>query len=189
MHCTLERRNEAGRLQARKANASMTVALALLIMRVVAGLTLSAHGVQKLGWFGGPGFTKVEQGFDAMGYRPARLWVTLAVVGELGGGLSLLFGFLTPLGAAGAVGAMVVAISTHWKNGFFGAKGGYEYPLALLAMSLAVGVAGAGALSLDALLKIALPAPLFGALALAALIVDAVGILLARAAASTAAKA
>jgi putative oxidoreductase len=168
----------------------MTVALALLIMRVVAGLTLSAHGTQKLfGWFGGPGFAAMEKVFDARGYRPARLWVTLAIVGELGGGLSLVFGFLTPLGAAGAVGAMVMAISTHWKNGFFGAKGGYEYPLALLAMSLALGVAGAGALSLDGLLKFAMPGPLFGALALAALIVDAVGILLARATASAAAKA
>jgi putative oxidoreductase len=168
----------------------MTVALALLIMRVVAGLTLAAHGAQKsFSWFGGSGFAKTERVFDAMGYRPARMWVALAIVGELAGGLSLVFGFLTPLGAAGAVGAMVMAISAHWKQGFFGAKGGYEYPLALLAMSLAVGVAGPGTYSLDSLFKLALSGLLFGVLAIAALIVDIVGILMVRATASAAAKA
>jgi putative oxidoreductase len=166
----------------------MTVALALLIMRVVAGVILAAHGAQKLfGWFGGPGFAAMEKGFTARGYRPAWLWVILAIVGELGGGLSLAMGFLTPLGAAGAVGAMVMAISTHWKHGFFGAKGGYEYPLALLTMCLAIGVAGAGTYSLDGLLKLNLPAPLFGLLVIAALIVDAVGILISRAALEVAA--
>jgi putative oxidoreductase len=159
----------------------MTVALALLIMRVVAGVVLAAHGAQKLfGWFGGPGFVRTEKGFAARGFRPAWLWVTLAILGELGGGLSLVTGFLTPLGAAGAMGAMVMAISTHWKRGFFGVNGGYEYPLALLTMCLAIGVAGASTFSLDNLLNLQLPAPLFGLLVLAALIVDAVGIAMTR---------
>ena len=167
----------------------MTVALALLIMRVVAGVILAAHGAQKLfGRFGGPGFAGTEKGFAARGYRPAWLWVTLAIVGELGGGLSLMLGFLTPVGAAGAVGAMVMAISTHWKHGFFGARGGYEYPLALLTMSLAIGVAGAGSYSLDSLLKLQLPATVFVLLVLAALMVDAVGILMNRAAVDMAAQ-
>jgi putative oxidoreductase len=166
----------------------MSVAWALLIIRVVAGLTLAAHGAQKLfGWFGGPGFAKLEQGFKAQGYKPARVWVSLVILGEVGGGLSLAFGFLTPLGAAGALGAMVMAVKTHWKSGFFATKGGYEYPLALLAMSLAIGVVGPGAYSLDTLFKIALPqAQLFGVLAVAALIVDAIGILITRSAATSA---
>ncbi len=161
----------------------MTVAWALLIIRAVAGLTLAAHGSQKLfGWFGGPGFAKMEQGFGAMGFKPAQLWVSLVVLGELGGGLSLAFGFLTPLGAAGALGAMAMAARSHWKNGFFATKGGFEYPLALLAMSLAVGIAGPGAYSLDVLFKIHLPqVQVFGVLAVAALLVDVVGILITRA--------
>jgi putative oxidoreductase len=163
-----------------------TIAWALLIIRVAAGLTLAAHGAQKLlGWFGGPGYSKLERGFGAQGFKPAWLWSALVILGELGGGLSLAFGFLTPLGAAGALGAMAMAIRTHWKNGFFATQGGFEYPLMLLAMSLAVGIAGPGSYSLDAVLKIGLPqAALFGALALAALIVDAIGILITRAAAS-----
>src|SRR5947208_15957585 len=97
---------------------AMTVAWALLILRVMVGLTLASHGAQKLlGWFGGGGYTKTQQGFQAQGFRPAALWLWLAILGELGGGLSLALGFLTPLGAAGAVGAMAVAINAHWKNG------------------------------------------------------------------------
>jgi putative oxidoreductase len=164
------------------------MAWALLIIRLVAGLTLAAHGAQKLfGWFGGPGYEKVARGFDGRGLRPGWLWAGLAIVGEVGGGLALALGFLTPLGAAGALGAMVMALSTHVKNGFFNSKGGFEYPLALLAMSLAVGVAGPGAYSLDALFKIALPqVQLFGVLAVAALVVDVIGILMSRSAATPA---
>jgi putative oxidoreductase len=159
----------------------MNVAWALLIIRAVAGLTLAAHGSQKLfGWFGGPGFAKLEQGFGAMGFKPAQFWVSLVILGELGGGLSLAFGFLTPLGAAGALGAMAMAARSHWKNGFFATKGGFEYPLALLAMSLAVGIAGPQAYSLDALFNIHLPVQVFGVLAVAALLVDVIGILISR---------
>jgi putative oxidoreductase len=160
----------------------MTVAWASLIIRLVVGLTLAAHGAQKLfGWFGGPGYEKLGQGFRARGFRPVQLWTALVILGEVGGGLSLAFGLLTPLGAAGALGAMVMAIRTHWAKGFFGSKGGFEYPLALLAVSLAIGIAGPGALSLDALFKIAPPVLLFGVLAVAALIVDVIGILITRA--------
>src|SRR5262245_14698411 len=160
------------------------MAWALLIIRLAVGLTLLAHGAQKLfGWFGGAGYEKVARGFDGRGLKPGWLWACLAILGEVGGGLSLALGFLTPLGAAGALGAMFMALTTHVKHGFFNSKGGFEYPLALLAMSLAVGVAGPGAYSLDALLKISLPeAQLFGVLTVAALVVDVIGILLARSA-------
>jgi putative oxidoreductase len=163
------------------------MALALLIIRLVAGLTLAAHGTQKmLGWFGGPGFEKVSNGFQGRGLKPGWLWAGLAVLGEVGGGLSLAFGFLTPLGAAGALGAMAMALQTHWKKGFFNSKGGFEYPLALLAMSAAVGFAGAGAISLDSLFNISWPeAPVFIVLAVAAIVVDVVGVLLSRSAVAT----
>ena len=159
----------------------MSIAWALLIIRVIAGVTLIGHGTQKsLGWFGGSGYAKLEQGFKAKGFRPVQLWTALVILGEVGGGLSLVFGFLTPLGAAGAVGAMVMAIQTHWSKGFFNSKGGFEYPLALLAMSVAIGIAGAGDISLDHLFGTALSPLVFIILALVALIVDLVGILMTR---------
>jgi putative oxidoreductase len=162
---------------------SGTVAVGLLILRLVSGLTLAAHGAQKLfGWFEGPGWAKWEQGLQTQGFRPARLWATLNILGELGGGLSLACGFLTPLGAAGAVGAMVMAIAkVHWKNGFFNSKRGIEFSLNLLTIGVAIGIAGPGTISLDNLIGIALPYPwLFLILALIAIVVDIAGILISR---------
>jgi putative oxidoreductase len=159
---------------------TVTMNVALIIFRLVVGLTLAGHGAQKLfGWFGGPGPARLRQGFQQMGYTPVWLWVGLAIVGEVGGGISLALGLLTPLGAAGIFGTMVMAmLKNHWKNGFWLQKGGYEYTLVLVAASITIGLIGPGGYSLDALLRIALPEPLvFGILALAALLVDVVGII------------
>src|SRR5258708_6062799 len=86
---------------------AITLSLGLLLLRLVAGLTLAVHGAQRFGWFGGSGFTKAAQGMQKLGFNPGWFWTSLTILGELGGGLSLAFGFLTPLGAAGAGGAAV----------------------------------------------------------------------------------
>jgi len=159
------------------------VAVALLILRLVGGLILAAHGAQKLfGWFGGPGMAKWEQGLQAQGFKPARFWAYLNILGEVGGGLSLIFGFLTPLGAAGGFGAMFMAMGkAHWKNGFFNSKRGIEFPLAVLAIATAVGLAGPGTISLDQLVGINLPNTLlFIILALGGVLVDIVGLAMTR---------
>ncbi len=158
---------------------TVTMNVALLILRLVVGLTLAGHGVQKLfGWFGGPGFAGIRQVFKQMGYKPAWLWASLAIVGEVGGGVSFALGFLTPLGAAGIFGAMFMAMfKSHWKNGFWLQKGGYEYTLVLLVASITIGLIGPGGYSLDTFFGIVLPeAMLFGVLAVAALLVDVIGI-------------
>lgn len=161
---------------------TVTMDIALLVFRLVVGLTLAGHGAQKLfGWFAGPGLERVLLSFKSMGYRPAWFWTALAIVGEVGGGLSLALGFLTPLGAAGIFGAMVMASKSHWKNGFWLQKGGYEYPLVLVAASLTIGLIGPGRYALDTLLGISLPEVLlFSILAGAALLVDIIGMLLTR---------
>ena len=162
---------------------TVTMNIAVLILRLVVGLTLTGHGVQKLfGWFGGPGLTRLRQGFEKQGYKPAWLWISLAILGEVGGGISVALGFLTPLGAAGIFGAMFMAMfKSHWKNGFWLQKGGYEYALVLLVASITIGLIGPGSYALDALFGIVLPeALLFGMLAVAALLVDVIGILVNR---------
>ena len=167
---------------------AITLSLGLLILRVIGGLTLAAHGAQKLfGWFEGPGLTKLSQGFEKQGFRPAWLWVCLVILGELGGGLSVAFGFLTPLGAAGMFAAMFMAIfKSHWKNGFWNSKRGIEFPLQLLAIGVAIGIMGPGSYSLDALFGIALPNTLlFCVLAIIGLLVDIIGLIISRPAAPT----
>lgn len=162
---------------------STSVSAAFLILRLVGGLTLTAHGAQKLfGWFGGSGPSKLAQGFRTQGFRPAWLWVGLVSLGELGGGLLLALGFLTPLGAAGGFGAMFMAIfKTHWKNGFWNSKRGLEFPLVLLTVVAAIGIAGPGAYSLDALFGLKLAEPLlFIVLAVAAVVVDVIGLVISR---------
>ena len=165
---------------------TITLSMGLLLLRLVAGLTLAVHGTQKLfGWFNGPGLPRLRQGFAKQGFKPAWLWVSLVILGEVGGGLSLALGFLTPLGAAGAFGTMFMAtFKSHWKNGFIVSKGGYEYTLLLMTVSIALGLIGPGSYSLDALFGIALPeALLFGVLAVVALFVDIIGLLISRPAA------
>ena len=165
---------------------TISLSLGLLILRLGVGLTIAAHGAQKLfGWFEGSGLTRLRQGFEKQGFKPAWLWVGLVVLGEFGGGISLALGFLTPLGAAGIFGAMLMAIfKTHWKNGFWNSKRGLEFPLALLTMGVAIGLIGPGNYSLDALFGLALPEVLlFLVLAAAAVLVDVVGLLISRPAA------
>ena len=171
---------------------TVTMNIAVLILRLVVGLTLTGHGVQKLfGWFGGSGLTRLRQGFEKQGYKPVWLWMTLVILGEVGGGISIALGFLTPLGAAGVFGAMFMAMfKSHWKNGFWLQKGGYEYTLVLLVASMTIGLIGPGSYALDTLFGIALPeALLFGVLAVAALLVDVIGILINRPAETVSSKA
>jgi putative oxidoreductase len=162
---------------------AVTVSVGLLILRVVAGLTIAAHGAQKLfGWFEGPGFARFAQRFHGSGLKPGWLWTCLVILGELGGGLSVALGFLTPLGAAGMFGVMFMAMMrVHWKNGFWNGKRGIEFTMNLSAIAVAVGIMGPGDYSLDHLLGISLPEVLlFVILAAAALVVDLIGLALGR---------
>ena len=163
----------------------MAVALntGLLILRLVAGLTIAAHGAQKLfGWFGGSGISGTLQMQGRLGLKPAPLWAGMVILGEFGGGLSVAFGFLTPLGAAGMFAVMFMAIAkSHWKNGFWNNKRGLEFPLQLLTIGVAIGIIGPGNYSLDALFGIALPETLlFCILAAVALLVDIIGLVISR---------
>jgi uncharacterized membrane protein YphA (DoxX/SURF4 family) len=40
-------------------------------------------------------------------------------------------------------------VGVHWTSGFFAGNRGYEYPLSLLAMAIALLIAGGGQASID----------------------------------------
>ncbi len=130
--------------------------LGLLLLRLVVGLTMAAHGAQKLfGWFVGSGIARTAGALESMGFRPGRLHAVISSLAEFGGGVLLALGFLTPLGAAAILGAMIVAIvSVHWPKGFFSGNGGYEYNLLLIASAIALAFTGPGSLSLDNALRL-----------------------------------
>src|SRR4051794_12114427 len=109
--------------------------LGVLVLRMVVGLYLVGHGTQKLfGWFEGPGLRGAHGGFTMLRFRPAQLWVGLALTGEVGGGLLLVLGLLSPLGPLGVAAAMLVAmVAVHWDKGLWIAKGGIELTLTYLA--------------------------------------------------------
>jgi putative oxidoreductase len=128
--------------------------LGLFLLRLTVGLTLAAHGGQKLfGWFGGPGLEVIGRGFEGLGFHPGRRYALIAGLIEMAGGLLLALGLLTPLAATIVFSVMLVAgMSAHRKQGFFISSGGYEYTLVLGVAGLTAAFTGPGAWSLDALL-------------------------------------
>ncbi len=133
----------------------------LLVIRVALGLTLAAHGAQKLfGWFGGGGLAGTGGFFEAMGFRPGRVMALVAGLGESLGGLGIAFGLLTPFAAALVIAVMAVAIvSVHLEKGFFSSNGGYEFPLLNASVAFGLVFMGAGPLSLDGALGLSLAGP------------------------------
>ena len=132
----------------------------LLLLRVVLGVVMAAHGTQKLfGWFGGHGLAGTGGYFESIGFRPGRFFAMAAGTSELVGGLLVALGLLGPLGPAMVVAIMIVAAATvHWQNGLFAQNGGVEVPLLYAAGVAANALIGNGAYSLDALLGLTWPA-------------------------------
>jgi len=132
--------------------------LALLLLRITVGLIVAGHGSQKLfGSFGGYGLKATAGHLHGQGFRPAIFWAFLGGASEFAGGLLFALGFLSPLGAIGVAVAMAIAVTKlHWPK-FWATEGGYEYALVNLVVALAVGIAGPGAFSLDALWGTGLP--------------------------------
>jgi len=137
----------------------------LLVMRLGLGVVFFAHGAQKvLGWFGGSGLQGTIKMFQGMGVPPAAAAVAAFI--ELLGGAAMITGLLTRPAAIGLMIDMLVAISkVHGKHGFFlnlgvpGKGPGFEFNFALIAMALAILIGGAGVLSLDRAIWLALSRP------------------------------
>jgi putative oxidoreductase len=125
--------------------------VATLILRLLLGSIMFAHGAQKvLGIFGGQGLDATVQGFTGMGIAAPLAY--LAAFTEFLGGLALILGFFTRFFSIGIMITMAVAIfMVHLNGGFFAPKG-FEYPLTLGVIALAIFILGPGKYSVDHLL-------------------------------------
>jgi putative oxidoreductase len=120
----------------------------LLLIRLVLGGTLIMHGWNH--WMGGGKIPGTARWFEGLGLRPGVVQAWASVVTELGAGMLLVLGLLTPLACAGAIGPMAVAgVIAHRRNGFFVFRDGYEYVLMISVVAVALAGLGPGRLSLD----------------------------------------
>jgi putative oxidoreductase len=120
----------------------------LLVLRLVLGLTLAAHGYNK--FFGGGRIPGPARWFESIGMKYGTFQAVVAASTEIAAGLGLAAGLLTPIPAAGFVALMLVAAWTvHRHNGFFIVKEGWEYNLILAVTAVAIATTGPGKLSLD----------------------------------------
>jgi putative oxidoreductase len=123
-------------------------------LRLALGIVMIAHGTQKVfGYWGGKGFNAFLQNEPPFAFmRPGWLWMAAAALSELVGGLLVLSGLLTRLGALSIAIVMLVAmLGVHW-GAFFVGNRGIKYTVALLGMALALIIAGGGQASIDRLL-------------------------------------
>ena len=87
---------------------------------------------------------------DSIGLSPGYLMALLAGGVEFFGGLALIIGLLVRPASAVLAFAMLIAIfSVHIGNGLFMSNNGYEFGLALLAVSVSLVFSGAGRASID----------------------------------------
>jgi putative oxidoreductase len=133
----------------------MSTDIGILVLRVIIGLLLAAHGLQKISHrFGGRGLQGGIEEFQADGFRGGAITALAAGVSQVGSGLLLLAGALVPAAAMAAIGVMTVAATVKAKNGLWVQHDGYEYPLILITIASTLAFTGGGAYSIDAVLDI-----------------------------------
>ncbi len=118
----------------------------LLVLRLAVGAVFAIHGGQKL-------FEGVLPGFAAFLASlhvpiPAVAAVLVALVEFVGGVLLVIGLFARPAAVLIAADMTVAVLAVHLPQGFFNPRG-FEYPLTLFAVNVALACLGAGAWSMD----------------------------------------
>ena len=135
-----------------------SINLGLLVLRVTVGVVLALHGIAK---FRG-GIAGVGRWFESEGLRPGKFHAYLAALTEIGAGLGLALGLVTPLSAMAFIGVMTTAGWVgHRTNGFFIIREGWEYVFVLAVAAAALAATGPGEWSLDNALGIDWSGPFY----------------------------
>jgi putative oxidoreductase len=118
---------------------------AALLLRLTLGVVLLAHGLMKVFVFTLPG----TAGFFASVGFPG--WTAYPVTAlEVLGGIALIAGLRSTWVALASVPVLLGAASVHLGNGwvFSAPNGGWEYPVVLVVLAVAVALLGDGAYAL-----------------------------------------
>jgi putative oxidoreductase len=122
----------------------------LLILRVVLGGFVAAHGIQKMTHlWGGGGLAGATREFRDDGFAGGAVTALMAGGTQIAAGFGVGVGLLTPLAAAGIIGVMTVATTVKLKVGFWAQDGGFEYPLFLALLADVLVWTGPGRFSVD----------------------------------------
>jgi len=121
-------------------------------LRLTMGLLFALHGAEKVfGVLGGTGLSAwMATEKASVGLHPAWIWLAAAALCELIGGILIVAGFLTRLGAMLVIPVMLVALyATFDANGGPLPLPSVGYPLVMLGAAIAVFIAGGGRVSVD----------------------------------------
>ncbi len=128
--------------------------VALLLLRLWAGLVIIAHGVNH-----GRTLEGTAKWFASKGFKSPELNARISALNEIAIGVALIAGLLTSVAAAALFATMFVAFwSIHRFVGFFNFRRpdeGYEYVATLAVIAVCLAIAGPGAYSVDEALGIA----------------------------------
>jgi len=125
----------------------------LLVLRIAVAMVFVYHGSAILfGVFGGPG----PAGFAAYKHWPVAIGYLVGFA-QFAGGVAVLLGVLTRVGAVCIMIVMLGAIFTvHLHHGFSVAANGYEFALTEFLLALTLLFTGPGAYSLGSVLPASL---------------------------------
>jgi putative oxidoreductase len=122
------------------------LSLGIALVRIITGIIFIAHGYMKFFMMGIPGTTGF---FNQVGVPVANIAAPFVATLELAGGMALVLGLFTRLlGLAFAIDMLVAIALVRLQGGFF-APNGAEFEILLCVNSIALMIAGAGALSID----------------------------------------
>ncbi len=123
-------------------HSSPAAPLGVALLRISLGVMWIAHALLKLFVFTLPG---TAQFFTSIGFPGFLAYPVFAV--ELLGGLALLLGYYARQTALALVPVMAAAAWVHVPNGWVHTSpgGGWEYPVFLIAASIALWLLGDGA--------------------------------------------
>jgi putative oxidoreductase len=131
--------------------------LGLLLLRVVVGGILVAHGLQKaFGLWGGQGLDSFRNSLSDIGYQHADALTYLAAGTQIASGVLLVLGLFSPLAAAAAlaylINGLAANVAAQHDAGYiaFFLPDGIEYQILLAVALVAIILVGPGRYGFDA---------------------------------------